>query len=149
MKVQGKWGKHKFTSNTKKVMEMESFSTSAKSKSKDSKSKHKKIELQDVSFSVSCHAGAGADVEKEFYAWRSDIGSANYLYIHGQKVKTNPLKLTEVTLSDVRQDFKGRLLYGKIALKFTEKNSSSKKSGSKSGASKSEKNERKKTKVKK
>ncbi len=150
MATMGKWRDKTFEVSTNKVNPFDGFSTSAEIKGKDSKSKKKKTELEEVSFSVNCHSAAGVDPENEYYSWRSRIGKTGPLYVHGRIWKSNPLKLTKVSLGGVIQDDFGRFRYTEISLTFEEVNQKETNwsKGAKAAASAAQKAARKKAKNK-
>lgn len=144
MAIMGRWGSQTFEVSTNKVNPFAGFSTSAEKKAEDSKSKKSKTELEKVSFTITCNSAAGVDPEEEFYAWRSLIDTANYLYIHGQKWWSNPLILQSVGLGSVKMDDFGRFRSAEISLSFEEKNQKQEKRTSRATASKADKCSRKK-----
>lgn len=143
MAVMGRWGAKTFEVSTRKVNPFTGFSTSAEAKSDDSTSKKKDTELEKVSFSVTCNAAAGVDPEDEYYSWRSMINSANYLYIHGERWRSDQLILKSVGLGSVKMDDFGRFRTAEISLSFEEKNQKQTKQSSRATASKADKAARK------
>ena len=145
MAVMGRWGAHTFEVSVSKINPFSSFSTGSEKKKDDSKSKKAVTELEKVSFTITCNAHAGINPEEEYYSFRRDIGTQNYLYIHDQKWDSQPLELKSVTLGSVVMDDYGRFRTANIQLSFEEQNVTPKKKNSRATASTSEKKARKKT----
>lgn len=76
-------------------------------------------ELFPLKFSTILYAGAGVDVRAEIKDWESLVTSVNYFYLGGELLGP-ALQLRKVSVSDVKTDDSGKMIYAKLSFEFKE-----------------------------
>lgn len=82
-------------------------------------SNKKGLELFKLSFNTTLHSGTGINVRKEINEWKALVTKSGQFFLNGKKLGPK-VRLDKVSVSDIRTDNKGKMLYAVLQFNFVE-----------------------------
>ena len=124
--VIAKWGRKEWSVSRSSVLNISdmsfSFTQTADNNTSTEENKltnQRGKELFPLKFSTVLYAGAGVDVRAEIKDWESLVTSVNYFYLGGELLGP-ALQLRKVSVTDVKTDDSGKMIYAKLSFEFKE-----------------------------